>query len=404
MSYQSKNTEVKDILDVFWNSPANRPILSARGQRKGCDKLLVDGEVFFIMFMGAGGEVTIRFIDPLEISEIITDPDDVDSQKYFKRTYLNQQAKCLDVWYRSIFNQEGEPFPDSTGKIISPQMATQDTNVSFQGYDEALVYHLPFNSIGQRGMPLLLPVLDWIDEYRRMMASRIAIVRALARFAWKQKVIGGTGAVSAAKAVTQQQYPQAGSTWIENAGSDLEPIKADSSAAQSAATDLRAIKLQIAAGVGWPEHYFGDISTGNLATAKTVELPIIRMIESYQQLWSDAWHDIFNVVLDYNDIPEDKRVIDLDFPMVTPQDSTAVIDSITKLITVLPEFANSDDVKMQALMNLGINNTADVLDFLKNQEKGNTKVNLPAPGSAQEAKILKGLKLMREAYQESKKK
>src|ERR1035437_36191 len=132
ISYQSKNVAVKKVLDGFWNSRENRPIMSARGQRKACDKLLVDGEVFFCLFMGEEGKVTVRWIDPLEISEIITDPNDVMAQKYFKRSWMNQQAQCFDTYYRSVDNQDGDCYPDSTGKMISPDV---------EGYDEALVYH-----------------------------------------------------------------------------------------------------------------------------------------------------------------------------------------------------------------------------------------------------------------------
>ena len=360
ISYSSDNERVQAVLDAFWDNPDNRKLLSESGQRKSSDKCLVDGEVFFALFPGPAGEVKIRWIDPLEITEIISDPDDKESVRYYKRDWVDPQGKQhLDTYYRDIRNKEDIPTPDSTGKMIT---ATED----------ALVYHLPFHTIGQRGNPLLLPVIDWIDQYRRFLAARIAIVRALARFAWKNKIMGGAAAVSAAKAVNQGKYPQAGSTLIENMGSNTEPIKTDTGAA-NAKDDGRMLKLQICSGVGIPEQYFGDIATGNLATAKTVELPMLKQFGSYQGLWRGAWEDIFDVVLDHNNVPENDRFVDIDFPEIAPADALSALTAISQLITSFPDLEDVDDVIKQALINIGLNNVDDIIKKLEQVRKENEK-------------------------------
>ncbi|KKL70120.1 hypothetical protein LCGC14_2108100 [marine sediment metagenome] len=76
MAWDMEDEGAKKVLETFWNAPENKSVLSNRGQRKSSDKLLIDGEVFFVIFLGAKGKETIRFVDPLEITEIITDPDD----------------------------------------------------------------------------------------------------------------------------------------------------------------------------------------------------------------------------------------------------------------------------------------------------------------------------------------
>lgn len=345
ISHQPKDESNKPIMDKFWNSAKNRPVLSAQGQRKASDKLLVDGEIFFAFFIGAGGEVTLRWIDPLEISEIITDPEDIYSQKYFKRVWMDAQGKPHDTFYRSTDNEEGGIYPDSMGRAIGP-----DT----PGYDEALVIHLSFTGLGQRGMPLLLPALDWIDEYRRFLAARIAITRALARFAWKAKVMGGQASIDAVKAKIDGKYPQAGSTWVENQGINLDSIKQETGA-NSAEIDGRMIKLMICCAFGISENYFADIKTGNLATAKTVELPLLKQFSSYQQLWSDTYQDIFTVVLKSNGVENATRdAVDVDFPPVSPEDVQEAISAITGIMSAFPKLADSDEVLKQGLMSIGI--------------------------------------------------
>ncbi len=282
----TEETATEKVRKAFWKSRANQSVLSARGQRKSSDKLLIDGEVFFAIFLGVKGEEKIRFINPLEITEIISNPDDIEDVRYYKRTWTNPQSESKTAIYRSTTNLKDEATKDASG-------------ASVQKTEDALVYHLAYNTISQRGNPLLLPALNWIRYYTKFMASRIAIMLALAKFAWRSKVKGGQAAVDAIKAKTHDKDIPAGSTLVENLGVDTQPIKTDTGA-QQAYQDGRQIKLMIAAAVGIPEQYFGDISIGNLATAKTVELPMMKMFQSYQAIWSGAYQDINDVIFEYN--------------------------------------------------------------------------------------------------------
>ena len=90
MSWQTDEEDTKKVLEGFWNAPGNQSTLSARGQRRSSDKLLVDGEVFFAIFLGPQGEANIRRIDPLEITEIITDPDDIEKVTHYRREWSNR--------------------------------------------------------------------------------------------------------------------------------------------------------------------------------------------------------------------------------------------------------------------------------------------------------------------------
>lgn len=365
MTWQAEDEGVKKALEAFWNSKLNKSVLSARGQRLSSDKLLVDGEVFFAVFLGADGAATIRRIDPLEITEIISDPDDIEDVYFYKREWSDGQARAQRAVYRSYTNKENKPMADMYGQTL------QQT----EGH-EALVYHLTYNTISQRGYPLLLPGLDWLKEYRRFLASRVAIMLALAKFAWKGKVKGGQSAVDAVKTVLEGQAPAAASTIFENENMDTTPIKTDSGA-RNAYQDGRMLKLQFCAAVGIPEQYFGDISIGNLATAKTVELPMMKQFASLQMVWGDTHKDLDDIVLDHNKVSEDKRHVDRDFPPITPQDVAEAAEAIVKVVGVMPQFAYSRDVQQMALMTLGINNPGEVLDALdKAEESGNIDARL----------------------------
>jgi len=360
MTWSADDKGVKKVLDGFWDSKSNQSVLSARGQRKSSNKLLIDGEIFFAIFLGADS-AKIRYIDPLEITEIITDPDDKEDVKFYKRDWSDAQAKPHTDFYCSVTNIKNESAKDSAGANVTK---TQD----------ALVYHVN-NSESQRGYPLLLPALDWIKYYRRFLASRIAVMLALARFALKTKVKGGQVVVDAIKAKTQGQAIPAGSQLVENLGSDTTTIKQESGAS-AAYQDGRMIKLQVCAAVGIPEQYFGDISIGNLATAKTVELPMMKMFQSYQSTWQDTYKDINELILEHAGISPDNWYVDMDFPAIAPEDVLQAATALTQILQVMPELAYADDVKQIALLTLGINDPQEVLDALGKQEESDPTIKL----------------------------
>jgi len=367
-----EESKASDEILRMWSSPSNACVFSTEGQYTSDRKLLVVGEAFFALFIGT--EVNVRLIDPLEITEIITDPDDAENVRIFKRLWTTSTGNSKEAYYPSIYNVKKEGALDSAGIKRTP-----DKNAPY-------IYHVKLDALYDRGVPLLTPILDWLKLYRRFMASRVAIMLALARFAWKVRVKGGATAVATEKGKFNDVMYQAGSTRIENEGADLQPIKTDTSSSQ-AAEDGRQLKLLIAAGLGIPEQYFGDISTGNLATAKTVELPMLKQFQTHQQLWADAYRTLFEFILERRKFDTSKLQIDIDFPAIAPEDSVAAVAAINQAVMAFPEFASSPEVQKLTLINLGLNNTDEILDNL-------TKV----VGEVGIAKVLETIEKMKEHY------
>lgn len=349
ITYKAEDEKADDVLKEFWGARRNQALLSPRGQRRLSDKLLVDGEVFVAIFLGPNGQATIRSIDPLEVTAIITNPQDIEDVKLYKRSWQILSNPKVSI-YPSISNPKGESCKDAIGTQLSPT-------------EKALVAHLTYNTISQRGNPILLPALDWIDYYRRFLAARIAIMLAKSKFAWKAKVKGGQAAVDAIKAKLHGEAIPTGSTEVENEGMDLTPIKTDTGAS-GAYQDGKMILHQICAALGIPEQYFGDIGSGNWATARTVELPLEKQFGSYQEIWRGFFEEIDEVVLAHNGIPEDKWYVDRDFPPIGVDEATQIAQAIGQILMAIPELASAPEVKQVALMALGINDTQQVLDQL----------------------------------------
>ncbi len=297
----AKEEKTEEVRKAFWNSKDNEKVLSTLGQQKSSNKLLMDGEVFFAIFLGGDNKANIRWIDPLEIAEIITDTDDKEKVLYYRRSWTDSQSSPHVTYYRDYTNQEGVE-----AKGIDNTEVKYDENNNL--YGAALIYHLAYNTTTARGNPLLLPAIPWMKYYNKFLSSRIAITLALAKFAWRSKVKGGQAQADAIKAKTNEQEINDASILVENMGVDTTPIKTDTGA-RNAYTDGRMLKLQVCAAVGIPEQYFGDISIGNLATAKTVELPMLKMFQSYQKIWGDTYKDIDEIIFDAENIPKDKQYV-----------------------------------------------------------------------------------------------
>ncbi|MBT9132792.1 MAG: hypothetical protein DDT33_01321 [Firmicutes bacterium] len=269
--------------------------------------------------------------------------------RYYKREWITPQGVSKAGYYKSWLNERDEGTPDIHGEMI-------------RATENALVYKLEREP---NGLPLALPALDWVKLYRKFLASRIAVILALAIFAWKTKVAGGAGAAERIRQEYDGKSFDAGSVLVENLGADTQPIKTDTGA-ENAYQDGRMIRLQICAAFGIPEQYFGDISTGNLATAVSAELPIIKMFESYQSIWLDTYKDICNIILDHQGVSEDERKLDFDFPAITPEEASEVAKNIAALIPVLPELVFSNEILQKALMSVGVKDANQAVEQLKN--------------------------------------
>jgi len=373
ISWKAKEERANDVLRAFWDEKINQPVLSNQGQRKSSDMMLIDGEIFFIFFNDGAGGSKVRRIDPLEITEIITDPDDKDTKKLYKRDWATVTGQVHTAYYPDWANDD--PKNTRYKSAYGGEVAADA--------ESGVIYHVPFMSLGTRGVSLLLSAMDWAKAHRKFLEARAAIMQAMAIFAWKAKVKGGSAAVTALRSQLRSSLsaggssessppPAPGSTWVENESLDMQPVKTDSGA-QAAQVDGAMLLQLFGSAVGVFPHYFGAGEAFRLATATAMERPMRVQFEAYQQLWGDIYDSIFNYVMENNGVPGDKRFVDIDFPPIVEKDATDSIKAIVEILTVMPELG-VDEVKKLVLTNLGINNTDEVLAQIGPVESASNKL------------------------------
>ena len=251
-----------------------------------------DGNLFWVFFPDkATGECDIRIIDATEIQDIWTDPDDADVPQYYQRIWTqrahdavsaSQATTTMQAWYPAI---DYEP-------TVKPE--------SIKGYPvmwDAPVYHRKIGTVGKWlfGCPPVYPMVDWAKESRRFLEACASVRQSLSQFATKISTKGGQQAIEGIKQQLETQVGPgspiydtnppavAGATWVSGPGTSMDAFKVQG--ATFSPEDVRRYVLMCCATVGMPETFLGDVSTGNLATAMSLDRPTETVFLSIQEEW-----------------------------------------------------------------------------------------------------------------------
>lgn len=302
VSFRAPDAEVQTWLEAFWGDPRNRASLSrAQAQWALNTDRQLDGELFFVLYVSTlTGRVTVRTMDPAEIRQVVTAPGDPAMPVYYKRVYRPRVFN----FERGEYEQRAEVteyIPDWRNAGEHPPQ------VRWPAQTEVYLMHVCSNPLGGRGLTHLATGLPWIKALKGFMEDRATLTLALATFAFKQKIKGNRTALQRVREQwgafeMAERYGlggegterrQAANTFIENEASTLEQLRTDSGS-DNAYLDMRMMKQQAGIGSGGIfEHYLGT-PEGNLATTTSMELPMLKNFEFWQQFWEDVFGDLFH--------------------------------------------------------------------------------------------------------------
>lgn len=266
--------------------------------------LRTDGNLYFVLFADRStGRVKVRTIDSLEIADKVCNPDDASEPWLYKRIWnqvrLDQGSgtettELITAWYPA-FGFEGKlPASVSGVKVQSSP-----------------VLHVKVGGLAKWkfGLSEVYAALDWAKAFTMFLESWATIQESLRRIALQVKTPGGTKAQQAIKQGVGQTTignssgqgetnppPVTGAWWIGGKGQELTPLITKN--ATTAPDEARQIKLQVCAAVGTPEHMFGDPSTSNLATAKTLDRPTELKFRNRQKLWEPVLQGLCQYAVD----------------------------------------------------------------------------------------------------------
>lgn len=285
---EDANAVLKDFFERNKNVVGRVALMRTERQKD------TDGNVFWAFFTDKTdkGKTTIRTIDPLEVMDIVTDPEDQDSPWYFLRVWSERTFDATapttitpkQAWYPSITYK-----PDEVDRL--PEIRGIQVNW------DAPVYHRKCGDIGKWlfGCPRIYPMLDWAKEANRFLTACASIRQALAQFSMTVTTKGGQQALDAIKQQIMttvgpssnllDSNPPAipGSVFGSGPGTKIEAFK--TAGAGFDPEGVRQYKLQCCMVKGVPETFLSDVSTGNLATANSLDRPTETFMLSLQEEW-----------------------------------------------------------------------------------------------------------------------
>lgn len=306
---QARNDTVNEVVSAVFDDESNRQAVfgpDARGQLE--QALHTDAHVFLTLFAHPRtGSVQVRPVSFGEIADVITNPEDRADVWYYVRRWTqqvrDQRSGHVRVEQREALHPDVDHRPSSQpGQLYGMRVKWDSPMLRVQ-------VNADFDAVW--GVPELYPALDWARAHAEYLDDWRKIVRALRTFAWKAKTKGSNvGAVRkrVAEATGRGDHDEdtwtgtahragnddartAGRTWVSDPQSDLQP--ADSSRQGVSVADVRQFALMVSAATDVPETMLlGDPSTGNLATATTLDRPTELAFGERQSLWGQAYRRI----------------------------------------------------------------------------------------------------------------
>lgn len=386
--------DVQTVVDAFMEDSKNRAELT--GEQAMLTKeteLQVTSNLFFTFFTDPlNGATRVRTIPLSEITRIIYNPDDSKEPWYYYRQW--QQPKEAGS---QKYEMHQAMYPDIN------YMPKGGLPKYFNGIEVMAlnpVYHVKTNCLSdmEYGVSEIYAAIDWAKAYKDFLEDWYTIVKSLSKFAWKATSKSGATGMAQAKQVLEgainggsnpmnSDLPgQAAQVWMSSDNFDLAPMP--KSGATVAVDDGRRALLMVCAATGIYEHYFGDPSTGNLATAKAMEQPMLLMFQERQELWTDVFNTILGYVINqsalkpggklrgvmsfndygesYVDMGDTDRSVDVKFPPILQEDVNERIDAIVKSVTLSGQTpANTIDLKTATTQMLtALGEDTDIVDKL----------------------------------------
>jgi hypothetical protein len=299
----SNDEDANEVLRDFFER--NKRTLGQNGLTDLERRKDYDGNLFFVLFSDTQdkGLVNCRTIDATEIQEVVTDPDDVDTPWLYKRVWTQ---RTFDLASGQSKDEQGEAWypalgyePDSKPEMISGIRVMWDSPVLHRKAGAVAKWRF--------GCPRIYPALDWAKEARKFLEACAAVKAALSQIAMTITTKGGQQALEGIKqqlgtttgptAPLWDQNPPAvaGSTFASGPGTQVQAFK--QAGVGPNPEEVRQYKLMCAMCAGVPETFLGDVSTGNLATATSLDRPTETVFLEKQEAWREDLVTIAQYVL-----------------------------------------------------------------------------------------------------------
>ncbi len=306
---QSNNPIVQYCIDDIWDDNENEETFSGyNAMTRQIDLMQGTGETFYLIYVNEStGKSIIRVAqDSTKIKNIITASGDRDKILFYEyeltlHKYDFKAHRYVDT-NKTIFvpcitaSDEDLASALEDGKALKTMDYGYNRKTSTRLYGYLGAYYRGIKG-GLRGLPPYRTTYKWVEALKQIVAAAATIAKAKSKIAWKLSLTEGAGKTAMAgikKSIQALESdlslanvtPADASTMIENKKKGTYEA-VDNKLNQQGYRDTQTmIMQQLASGFDKSEHYFGNPENANLATATSMELPVLKSFENIQNLFA----------------------------------------------------------------------------------------------------------------------
>lgn len=362
-----KDKMVQEWVDKNWDDPDNMEVLTTiDAQDSAGTDLALQSNMYLLMFDdGEDGMVKLSILRHDDVIDAVPDPD----KRHRILWYVAQYPRKME-W---DFEQGVWKQPQMPLESLKPTYYQHWRNVDLikeedredevgspptEQIGDGKVYHIRINRYSEQrfGTPRFQRTMRWFTAYNQFVKDRLDVVSAAASVIMKRKLkatpsqlnadaqkilsrrsplaagMSGAGPDSPPGGVVGDpllQYPgRSGGIMVENESAELQPFTIPTQSAD-AEQDAQMIRAPISAAERFPQSYFGDAASSNLATATSLELPVLKAVEKRQEVFEQAFRWFIDRVIErgvetgkISELLGDEEVVDYvsdgDFPADHP--------------------------------------------------------------------------------------
>ena len=184
-----------------------------------------------------------------------------------------------------------------------------NNNVTILPAKEVIHTKINVDSNVKRGISFFTGIAKYIVKYGGWLDDRIMLNKIRSMFAMVMKVTGISPSTftdkfadntrTQAGSTAEKRMPKPGSVLVATPGLDYD-FKSLNLHAMDTGKDGRLIELQSAKGTGLTEYVIrGDSSNSNYSSTMVSESPMVRMFESWQDIFEKPYKEIYKKVIEY---------------------------------------------------------------------------------------------------------
>ena len=288
--FQANDDRVQDLLEKHWMVNEWDEKLSPRFR-----SMSIFGEQLWPAFVrDTDGLVTLSSISPFRILKVIRDPDNAED-------LISADTSKGDISPGSIFKaSETDRMNwniirrDRDGKFIVREAEEKEKDKQGKPVKGRNAFYFGVNMISgsSRGLPDLLPSLDWLEGHDSFTFAYLERINMVFSVVFDLLIKGGKSREIKKHVNELVKAIRSGMVYGHNDNTEFT-MKTPQAASSEADTASKILLRQIQAGTGWGGLFFGDAEDLTRASAAELSIPVAKMIEARQMFFKMALSKIF---------------------------------------------------------------------------------------------------------------